>query len=220
VYFHNWYRDYGVTGGLFLQKATHDLDYIQYVLGGMRPVEVCAMKSKQVFKGDKPAGFMCENCPDTKTCPESPENVKKIGNGYAIGKYCCYSKDNTIEDSGSIIVEYDNGMHVSYTQDFITRHGAAKRGAYIVGYKGTIEFDFYGSQVKLHRHDENVTETHTFGRTSGGHFGGDNYLVRNFIGVMKGEETSKMTLKDGSRSLASFSLTAEQYSITEHFITC
>lgn len=216
-YYHKWYRDESITGGLFLQKATHDLDYINSLLGGARPVRVCAMKSKQVFKGDKPAGFMCENCPDTKTCPESPENVRKIGDGYVIGKYCCYSKDNTIEDSGSIIVEYDNGMHVSYTQDFITRHGAAKRGAYIVGYKGTIEFDFYGKQVKLYRHDENVTETHTFGPTSGGHFGGDNYLVRNFIGVMKGEETSKMTLKDGILS-AEMCLAAKKSSIEHVFV--
>jgi predicted dehydrogenase len=37
VYYHNWYRNYDVAGGLFLQKATHDLDYIQYVLGGDAP---------------------------------------------------------------------------------------------------------------------------------------------------------------------------------------
>ena len=36
-YYHTWCRDESVTGGLFLQKATHDLDYIQYILGH-RPV--------------------------------------------------------------------------------------------------------------------------------------------------------------------------------------
>ena len=30
-YYHKWYRDESITGGLFLQKATHDLDYINYL---------------------------------------------------------------------------------------------------------------------------------------------------------------------------------------------
>ena len=28
VYYHSWYRDPAQTGGLFLQKATHDVDYL------------------------------------------------------------------------------------------------------------------------------------------------------------------------------------------------
>ena len=28
VYYHSWYRDAALTGGLFLQKSTHDIDYI------------------------------------------------------------------------------------------------------------------------------------------------------------------------------------------------
>jgi predicted dehydrogenase len=37
VYYHSWYRDPAETGGLFLQKATHDIDYIHF-LTGERPV--------------------------------------------------------------------------------------------------------------------------------------------------------------------------------------
>ncbi|MDE0229132.1 MAG: ABC transporter permease [Spirochaetaceae bacterium] len=33
VYWEQRYRDYDITGGLFLQKATHDLDYLMYLLG-------------------------------------------------------------------------------------------------------------------------------------------------------------------------------------------
>ena len=49
VYFHGWYRDEKETGGLWLQKATHDFDYINSILR-IRPVEICAMTSKQIFK--------------------------------------------------------------------------------------------------------------------------------------------------------------------------
>ncbi|MBQ1217171.1 MAG: Gfo/Idh/MocA family oxidoreductase [Clostridia bacterium] len=49
-YYHKWYRDESITGGLFLQKSTHDLDYINYVLGRSGPKTICAMESKMVFK--------------------------------------------------------------------------------------------------------------------------------------------------------------------------
>ena len=66
VYYKSWYRDDSITGGLFLQKSTHDIDYINYVLG-KSPVEVCAMESKMVYKGDKPANLKCEDCPEYET---------------------------------------------------------------------------------------------------------------------------------------------------------
>ena len=58
VYFHHWYRDDKETGGLFIQKATHDFDYINYLVN-INPVRICAMKSKQIYGGDKPAGLKC-----------------------------------------------------------------------------------------------------------------------------------------------------------------
>ena len=54
VYYHSWYRDAALTGGLFLQKSTHDIDYITHILG-KRPVSVAALTSKMYFKGNKPA---------------------------------------------------------------------------------------------------------------------------------------------------------------------
>ena len=47
VYYNDWYRNYDQAGGLFLQKATHDLDYIYYVLG-QPPHVLCAVKAQRV----------------------------------------------------------------------------------------------------------------------------------------------------------------------------
>ncbi|WP_256976081.1 hypothetical protein [Paenibacillus sp. MY03] len=46
------------TRGLFVQKATHDFDYINHILG-LKHITVCAMTSKQIFKGNKRAGMQC-----------------------------------------------------------------------------------------------------------------------------------------------------------------
>ena len=61
------YRDPAQTGGLFLQKATHDVDYLCF-LTGERPVSVCAATAKLYYRGDRPAGLRCPDCPDYRTC--------------------------------------------------------------------------------------------------------------------------------------------------------
>ena len=48
VYVDNWYRDVTLTGGLWLQKATHDFDYI-HRLAQAAPTYVTAMHSRCVW---------------------------------------------------------------------------------------------------------------------------------------------------------------------------
>lgn len=70
VYYHSWYRDPSLTGGLFLQKTTHDIDYICHA-AGLTPKRVFAHTEKLYYKGDRPAGLHCPDCPDYRTCVES-----------------------------------------------------------------------------------------------------------------------------------------------------
>ena len=198
-YYHKWYRNGGETGGQFLQKATHDLDYINDLLGEDRPVRVCAMKSHQIFKGDLPETQKCSACDKIDVCPESPKNLMKTNGGGVRGDLCCFAEDVTIEDSGSCIVEYESGMHAVYSQDFIVRNGAGKRGARLIGYYGTLEFDWVTGKITVYRHLEQVKEEYTLGQGSG-HFGGDEMLADNFVGVMKGTQTSLAPLSEGIRS--------------------
>ena len=215
-YYHKWYRDDAETGGLFLQKATHDLDYINFMLSGRRPTCVCAMKSKQIFKGNKPAGLKCADCAEAKTCPESPENVAKLNDGYVIGPYCCFAEDTGNEDSGSVIVEYDSGMHVVYSQNFVVRGDAGKRGARFIGYEGTMEFDFNTGKITVYHHLTRMTEEYRFALGKG-HFGGDARLAQNFVDVMKGEAVSQTPLSEGILS-AEMCLAAKESAETKRFV--
>lgn len=195
-YYHKWYRDEKETGGLFLQKATHDLDYVNYLIGDRTPVLVAAMESKQIFKGDNPAGMLCADCAKADSCPESPQNVRSYNDGYIIGPYCCFAKDTGNHDSGSVMVMYDDGMHVSYTQNFIVRQCAGRRGAILSGYDGTLEFDLYKGNIKVFHHKDGGVDTYNCS-SAGSHHGGDDILASNFIGVMLGTEESHSTLNDG-----------------------
>lgn len=73
-YYHRWYRDDQETGGLWMQKATHDFDYINSLVG-QRPVRICAMEAKAVYRGDMPAGLRCQDCWKQEECLESPYNL-------------------------------------------------------------------------------------------------------------------------------------------------
>ncbi|MEK7767596.1 MAG: Gfo/Idh/MocA family oxidoreductase, partial [bacterium] len=120
-YYAGWYRDYAEAGGLFLQKATHDFDYISHILE-QPPKWVCAMKSQRVFGrcADKPFELYCKDCGEKGTCTESPFNPKGMltpsgRKAWKNWRKCLYSAAIRNEDSGNAILEYANGVQASYT---------------------------------------------------------------------------------------------------------
>jgi predicted dehydrogenase len=207
VYYHYWYRDENETGGLFLQKATHDFDYINHLLG-LRPTMIAAMTSKQVFKGDHPAGLYCKDCSEQETCMESPRNLflvraetSRIDETPFPTYQCSFAVDTGNEDSGSALIRYETGMHVSYSQNFVARKAAATRGATLVGYKGTVQFDWYTDELKVLMHHTPRVEIHKIDSKAMSHGGGDLVLAQNFVDVMFGKCESVAPLEAGLLSV-------------------
>jgi hypothetical protein len=106
-------------------------------------------------------------------------------------------------------------MHLSYSQNFFARRGAQARGARFLGYKGTVDFDFYTGIVKVHMHHSPRVETYDLSAGQG-HFGGDTELARNFVGIMRGEEVSTSPLDAGLLS-ALMCLKARESAVTDTF---
>jgi len=225
-YFQGWYRDENETGGLFLQKATHDFDCINYLLG-IAPRTVCATTSKQIMKGDKPPATRCIDCDldDQMKCLESPYHAfysrgdaKEAGVELAQRGQCCFAADTGNEDSGSAIVEYETGMHVCYTQNFFARRAAGARGARLLGYKGTLEFDWFTDEVKVFMHHTPRDEVYKFDTTKLSHGGGDMVLPKSFIDIMRGTGDSVAPLEAGLLSVL-MCLKAKESAATKTFQT-
>ena len=204
-YFQYWYRDENETGGLFLQKATHDFDYINYLVG-IEPRWISAVKSKRIFKGDKPAGLYCRDCADLEKCPDGPyqaffsrADAKEVDR--ESGSQCCYARDTGNEDSGSALIEYETGMHAAYSQNFFARKAAGARGARLFGYKGTLEFDWYTDELKVFMHHTPRVETYKFNSAAMPHGGGDTVLLKSFLDVMQGRAASVSPLEAGLLSV-------------------
>lgn len=159
VYVDNWYRDCTLTGGLWLQKATHDFDYIHRLANAV-PMYVTAMHSRQVWG------------------------------------------ENTLnQDSGSAIVQYHSGLHANYSQNFLTRRSAGRRGAIITGEDATVWFDWYENAIRVTDHREERVENTTI-KDEGGHGGGDHKLARNFMDLVLGRAASLTPMKDALLSAA------------------
>ena len=221
VYWEQGYRDFNITGGLFLQKATHDFDYISMLMGSPI-VQVAAMGNfGRVFGGNKQPGLRCSTCEDTATCLESPENRRRNGLATAEDHLCLFSSDTrteqgTNEDCSTALMRFASGAHGTYTQVFFTRRDANRRGAVVSGYGGTIEFDWTTSDYREVRHHDRFTKKGHLDKISGGHVGGDAELINDFLALVREGKPPRADLSCGLRSVYT-SLAARDSASTGRF---
>ena len=90
-----------------------------------------------------------------------------------------------LQDAGAALISYEDSVHASYTQNFLTRRSAASRGATITGYQATLSFDWYKGTVTVIDHHRDRVDSFTV-RATTGHLGGDEVLARNFVDVCLG----------------------------------
>jgi predicted dehydrogenase len=217
------YRNFEITQGLFMQKATHDLDYVHYLMGSPI-VRVAAMAThQQVFGGTKASGLVCSACAEQETCLESPQNRRRNGTSGTYNDHpCLYSVDcgsvetGTNEDCSSVLMEFASGAHGVYTQVFYARRDAATRGATVSGYMGTVSFDWYTDELRRVRHHApfSAVERQNAGAS---HFGGDIELAHDFIGLIKGKVTPRTPIEVGLQSIYAC-LAAKESAETGRFV--
>lgn len=215
VYYHSWYRDEDETGGLYLQKATHDIDYICHLLN-RRIVRVAAMSAKLYFKGGRPAGLRCPSCPEQLLCPESSHNARYLYKEEVTGDHCCFAEDTGNNDHDTVIMTAEDGTLVSYSQSFVVKKSAGRRGARFVGTEGSAEFDFYTGEIRHDDYRTNSISRQIVTPLAPAHFGGDEGLARAFMRMLQGER-SAVPLSAGLQS-AAVCLTAKQSTEEGRFI--
>ena len=197
VYFNTWYRDYQITQGLFLQKATHDFDYLAHLMGSPI-VRIAAMAQQgRVYR-------------DRSLEPIGGDPTRAYHEG--IGT----PESGMNEDACNALLEFGNGAQGLYTQVFYTKHAGAARGATVSGLRGTLQFDWYKNTVNLHHHYSNRTTTQ-YPPAGLEHFGGDEVLAQNFIAVIRSEARSASPISVGLQSVYAC-LAAKESAVTGRFM--
>jgi predicted dehydrogenase len=191
-YFRRWHRLKSKGGSLWVHKATHHFDLINWWLGA-DPVEVAAGAGLNVYGKRGPFRFThCRPCPHKSKCPfyyditKSERHMKLyVGAEQLDGYYrdgCVFREDIDIYDSMSALVKYSNDTTMNYSVNafmpFEGYHLAFN------GERGRLEIRDYERQPWPVEGETEIYLTKNFGKREqiavpkieGGHGGGDDRL--------------------------------------------
>jgi len=129
-YFRRWHASMAHSGGLFVHKATHHFDLVNWFIGS-EPASVAAFGSLNVFGAKGPfRGERCSTCRyaggqcawemKIHTVPQHKRIFEKLywepeaGDGYVRDR-CLFREEIDIYDSMNAIVSYRNGTQLSYS---------------------------------------------------------------------------------------------------------
>ena len=191
-YFRRWHAYVGKSGSLFVHKATHHFDLLNWHLEGA-PQFVFAFGDLRVYgRNGAFRGARCKTCDHARDCPfhfnlaadaylsdfyEEPSKA----DGY-VRDACVFREDIDIFDTMTAAIRYETGAQVSYSLNAampIEGYRLAFNGE-----KGRIEIRQYERQAWPEPPSDMILLARNFGAAerifvahqSGGHFGGDDAL--------------------------------------------
>ena len=130
-YFRRWHRNKKNSGGLFVHKATHHFDLLNWWLATV-PRRVTARGQRVFYRpevgdalGLRDRGERCTDCPAFPRCGfrldvAASEHLSRLyadserHDGYQRDK-CVFSAEIDIEDSMHALIEYESGVVANYT---------------------------------------------------------------------------------------------------------
>ncbi|HEX8568296.1 MAG TPA: Gfo/Idh/MocA family oxidoreductase [Pyrinomonadaceae bacterium] len=124
-YFRRWHGFKSKGGSLWVHKATHHFDLINWWLGA-DPVEVSAYGDLNVYGKNSPFRYTnCRPCPHKTKCPFYWDMTKdarlmklyaecETEDGY-LRDACVFRENIDIYDTMSAIVKYSNGVNMNYS---------------------------------------------------------------------------------------------------------
>jgi len=197
-YFRRWHRLKENSGGLLIHKGSHDFDLFNWIIGA-KPTAISAFSSVGKYKPIPGAGVRCRDCSITKDCvdyfdlnKEKMENYRKLyRDAESVDNYyidrCVYTSEKDTGDHSTIIIEYDNGCHVSYLESFlgnVTETGG--RYITIFGEHGQLWASDNEHKVKVMFDKGTPPEIHNIPRNlEDGHGGADGAEIRAFLDSLK-----------------------------------
>ncbi|HEY8563111.1 MAG TPA: Gfo/Idh/MocA family oxidoreductase [Pyrinomonadaceae bacterium] len=189
-YFRRWHRLKSGGGSLWVHKATHHFDLVNWWLGA-DPVEVSAYGKLNVYGKAGPFRHTnCRPCPHKEKCPFYWDMTKdarlmklyaecESEDGYTRDG-CVFKEDIDIYDTMSAIVKYSNGVSMNYSLN-----AAMPYEGYMISFNGTkgrLDVRDYERQpwqvaevqeAYLTKNFTKKREKLEMPNIRGGHFGGD-----------------------------------------------
>lgn len=189
AFFHDWHRRQETAQSLLLQKSSHSLDILNWLIDST-PTQVMGFGGLEVFgeKGaikkfgkpnDEPR--FCHSCELQYVCEESIYNIKKHKNISWQDDWpdrCVFDSEIDVDDHQALLIHYQNNTKLTYS---ISQFSAFYRREFsFIGDKGELAFDDESNTIRVYDRIKRETLTYQI-EDSGNHSGGDDEMLLEFI---------------------------------------
>jgi predicted dehydrogenase len=215
TYFRRWNRLRKLGGGLWITKACHDFDLLNWFSGG-QPTRVFATSSLSYYKPKPEASTHCRDCPLKDECrdcydienPEASGWTKKFDElgqlvEEASGKprdLCLFNSDKDTFDNGIAVVDYDNDVRATYTVNVVSARDT--RQMRLMGTEGSAEGDMAEGTVAVwKRYTGEKTVYDLKDKMASSHGGADDQILADFFECCRTGKNPRSSWSDGRLSL-------------------
>lgn len=173
AFFRDWHSEQKFSNSLLLQKASHDIDVMHYLSGGMSKT-VVGMGKLSVYN----------RCTDRRS-PNKPGVAVWNENQWPPLEQKKLSPKIDVEDHSMLMMQFDNGVQASYVQcHYAPDH---MRNYMVIGDAGRVEnFNYEKVVVHNNRINSGTPDTvYNIKKLPGSHEGADSLIVQDFIEFVK-----------------------------------
>jgi predicted dehydrogenase len=217
-YFRRWHRLKEKSGSLWVHKATHHFDLLNWWIES-DPTEVYASGALEFYgKNNSFRHTHCRPCPHKNNCKFYFDITKRKSymelyvnhehhDGY-LRDGCVWKKDIDIYDKMAATIKYANGVQVSYSLTTYSPYEGYRIA--FNGTKGRIDAWIEESNPLVKKDYDEIIVSRNFGERefvripegSGGHGGGDKLLKDQLFGTVSEDPLNQAaSVRDGALSI-------------------
>jgi predicted dehydrogenase len=205
TYFRRWNRLKMFSGGLWITKACHDFDIIQW-LAEEKPEEVSAFSALTYYVPKKETAMFCGDCKVQNSCPDSFSKLREMSpdlhehvmsaaaDGMSRPDICLFNSDKDTFDHGCANIKFENDVFATYTVNVVT--GFSNRRIRISGTKACVDGDINSREIIVRHRDPSREEIISLSVNTDGHGGADKFVMSDFLSFVRGEKRPAVSPSD------------------------
>jgi predicted dehydrogenase len=196
AYFHDWHATRKAQNSLLIQKATHDLDVMHWIVGAYTR-KVVAVGGLLWYGGEEPNDLTCPACGRRATCTD-PSTLPVAQHK------CAFRREIDVEDLSMVLMHMDRGILGSYQQCHFAPDNW--RNYCVIGTEGRLEanrdetIDVFTRRSNSYR--EYADRRYSIKPAEGTHDGADPQISDAFVRLCLDGEPSVCPLLAGRMSVA------------------
>ncbi len=213
-YFRRWHRRREFGGSLWLHKASHHFDLLNWWLDA-EPEEVFAFGALDFYgRNGKLRADNCRVCPHTKECrffwdmTKAKTSMELYADNEKYDGYkrdgCVFKQDVDIFDKMCATIKYMNGVQATYSLTAYSPYEGYRIA--FNGTKGRIDLWVQERNKTFESDYEEIVLTENFGTPqfirvvdgSGGHWGGDKVMLAQITRNLPDPMRQRASLRDGA----------------------